>query len=484
MNINPMNNEYVNNSDSAYDSIEQDYNTIREALAAKPAILQAILQSTRVEAYSHTVDALKKEQATKPGNTGQLMLAESRYQKVLDQQADALFALYQKLPVDRKIDLLIYAEEIGEINDQARKLTNRQMQEDHAKAITIHQQEAIHNNAVVTKTEHENKRISTENIPNDLKPNDRPVPQTQPQPAHDADIKTQTQAPHENGLVNQIGLGSPAAVTVNFPFTVIPGLPALSKILEKIDRTTHFDLGFTIKGVADREPNPDGGRDVLYRLSYIGAGIMSSKFNVQVSPIAIKLEESADKPAWGGSASLFTRQHSDGLGSKVTLNINDSDAGLSYAHEYSYQTPSNKFISTLTGGKHFSNDAPAIRIPATYVPTIDRILSALPNKEEADIIFNRIDKVIPVNQAVKIAYSLVETINMQAHQEQMSITAAKFVMQQEIAKSGLSAAEQKAVYAKICENCENTEKQGKIPLVQITDESPPQQPAQHDQNQH
>lgn len=479
-----MNNEYVNKSDSAYDPIEQDYNTIREALAAKPAILLAILQSSRVGAYSHTVDALKKEQPIKPDNAEQLMLAESRYQTILDKQADALFALYQKLPVDRKIDLLVYAEEIGAINDKARKLAYWQMQEDRAEAIAAHQQETIRKNEAVRKTEHDNKLTSTEDKLHDLKPDDRPIPQTEPQSAHDDDIKTQTQAPHENGLVNQIGLGSPAAVTVNFPFTVIPGLPALSKILEKIDKTTHFDLGFTIKGVADREPNPEGGRDVLYRLSYIGAGIMSSKFNVQISPIAIKLEESADKPAWGGSASLFTRQHSDGLGSKVTLNVNDSDAGLSYAHEYSYQTPSNKFISTLTGGKHFSNNAPAIRIPATYVPTMDRILSALPDKEEADIIFNRIDKVIPINQAVKIASSLVDSINTLAHQEQPAITAAKFVMHQEIAESGLSATEQKAVYAKICENCENAAKQDKIPLVQITDNALPQNAAHDNQNQH
>ena len=465
-----MNNEYVNKSDSAYDPIEQDYNTIRDALAAKPAILQKILKSSLQDSHSDATEALTHGATLKPDIHQRLEQAEKRYQTTLNKQADAIFALYQKLPVDRKIYLLVYAEEIGEINDKARKLAAKEMQEDRAEAINAHRA-AIAKQNIQQDSEFNNRPRPVQEQSKAADSNVTPATAAKPQPADETDNKPHIQPPEEKGLVNQIGLGSPAALTVNFPFTVIPGLPALSKILEKIDRTTHFDLGFTIKGVADREPNPNGGKDILYRLSYLGGGIMSSKFNVQISPIAIKLEESRDNDKWGGSASLFTRQHSDGLGSKATLNFNDSDAGLSYAHEYSYQTPSNKFISTLTGGRHFSNDAPAIRILAAYVPTIERILDALPSKEEADIIFNRIDKVIPVNQAVEITSAAIEAIDTLAHKEPPAIVAAKFAMHQELAESGLSTIEQARVFAKICQNCEAASKQGVIPDVQIMEKS-------------
>lgn len=459
-----MKNKYVNNGNSAYDPVEQDYNFILKALSAKPEMLQAILHSSQLEAHEHTISALKKGMAIKPSIPEQLAQAEKRYQAALDKQAEALFTLYQKLPIDRKIDLLTYAEEIGEINDKARKLASKQMQADRAEAIALHKAEIANRQTTVKDTRQASGSLATTAL----------IPDSQ-SASDTGSANSITQAPHEKGLINQVVLGGPAAITVNFPFTVIPGLPALSKILEKIDKTTHFDLGFTFKGVADREPNPNGGQDILYRLSYAGAGIMSSKFNVQVSPIALKLEESSDKEKWGGSASLFTRQHSDGLGSKVTLNFNDSDAGLSYAHEYSYQKPSNKFISTLTGGKHFSNNSPAIRIPATYVPTIDRIASALPDKEEANVIFDRIDKVIPINQAFNIASSVVDKIAALTNSEQPSITAAKFLMHQKVIESGLAAKDQANVFAKICENCENAAKQGAVPIVQIKEKSLTQQ---------
>jgi len=40
---------------------------------------------------------------------------------------------------------------------------------------------------------------------------------------------------------------STANITINTPFTVIPGLPELSKILARIDKTTKQDIGFTFK---------------------------------------------------------------------------------------------------------------------------------------------------------------------------------------------------------------------------------------------
>ena len=57
--------------------------------------------------------------------------------------------------------------------------------------------------------------------------------------------------------------GKSAAVTINTPFTVIPGLPALNRILARIDRTTQQDLGFTFKASAAKVAVGTGKTDDL-----------------------------------------------------------------------------------------------------------------------------------------------------------------------------------------------------------------------------
>ena len=456
-NVKSMNNEFVSNSSNEYDPVEQRYNLIHGALSAKPHLLQTILQSSKLQAHEDAVTALKKETVVKQDIPERLNHAEKIYQKSLNLQAEQLVSLYKNLPIDRKIDLLIYAEEVGEINEKARKLASQQMQADRAKVFADH-------HAVLGSLH----TLTNESI--------RPPTNIQiiakPQPATSSKEATPEQ-PQEKGLINQVGLGNPAAVTINLPFTAIPGLPALSKILEKIDKTTHFDLGFTFKGVADQVPNPNGGHDLLYRLSYAGTGIMSSQVNVQVAPIALKLQESVDQDKWGGNSSIFTRHKADNSGTKYSVNFNDSDGSVSFAHEYSYQKPSNKIISTLTGGHHFSREnGPALRIPAELVPTLDRIVKALPNEEEANVIFDRIDKVIPINQAIKVASSIIDSVDKNIVSEQPFLTASMYVLKQKIAESGLSAKAQEEVLARACENCDKNATQGSLPAIAIKEKTP------------
>lgn len=256
-------------------------------------------------------------------------------------------------------------------------------------------------------------------------------------------------------------------------------------MLEKIDKTTHFDLGFTIKGVADRAPNPEGGYDLLYRVSYAGAGIMSSNANLQFTPMALKVQESVDKDKWGGNSSIFTRHKTDNLGDKFSVNFNDSDGSINYAHEYSIQKPSTRLISTLTAGHHFSRESsPAFRIPAEFVPTLTRIVAALPDKDETGIIFDHIDKVIPVNQAVEVALSVASHVadkfDTLRHNESPSLATAKHLLQQQIADSGLTAKEQAYVLARVCENCENSAEQA-LPSVYIKEKVFVQQNADAEQ---
>lgn len=446
--------------------MDQDYQTIRDALSDKPAILQAILQSSKQQAFKDATSSLKQGDEIKPDLPNRLAQAEIIYQEKLNEQADYLLALYKKLPVDQKIELLIFAVEIGEMNDKARKLANQQMQTERTRAIATHQVKISHHNEIQA-TPSKSHQLLTHSQQTQASVSKQQTPTTKNSISTPAD---------EQGLINQIGLGNPAAITVNFPFTVIPGLPALSKILEKIDKTTHFDLGITIKGIADWAPNPNGGHDMLYRFKYIGAGIMSSKFNVQIAPIALKLQESVDTDKWGGNASIFAKHRANNTGEKFSVNFNDNDGSISYAHEYSYQKPSNKIISTITAGHHFSRDSsPALLIPAEIIPTIDRIMKALPSKEEASIIFDRIDKVNPANQAYNVASSLIDTIDRGISSSQTTLTASIYLLKQKIAQSGLSAEAQADVLAHACKNCENVTQHGELPIIHIHEKLLPHQ---------
>ncbi|OYZ39289.1 MAG: hypothetical protein B7Y16_09550, partial [Methylotenera sp. 24-45-7] len=105
-----------------------------------------------------------------------------------------------------------------------------------------------------------------------------------------------------------IGEGKSNAITINTPFTVIPGLPELNKILAKIDRTTQQDLGFTFKASAEKVQNAKGAQVLKVSLDYIGFGLMSSKFNVQYSPLSLKIETGNlnTEAHWGCSASVLS----------------------------------------------------------------------------------------------------------------------------------------------------------------------------------
>lgn len=418
---------YNNTNQSS--QVLQSTDEIRHWLSAKPKILASI--------YKQAADS------DTPAHQA-IRQAETRYQAILQKRANAIYAQYQHLPIEQKIDLLAYAQNIAEINAHIRELATSHLkahsQAHHALEKPHHPQQQYSRPKVDT-AQHGTHTAAAQITA----PMSTPLVQSQPL----IEIKP-AKPPNDKPLVNQIGLGSPAAFTLNLPFTHIPGLPCLNQILKKIDRTTHFDLGFTAKGMADKIPNPQGGHDLVYKLSYAGFGVMSSKANVQLSPVSIKLEDSQDLGKWGGSASVFTKQHSDGLGSKYTVNINDSDASLSYAHEYSYQRPSNKIISTFTGGRYFGNDVPVVRIPARYVPTLERIGQSLPDRQEMDVILDRIDKVIPASQAYQIGASVLENTAELAKKAHTAIT--HHVLSQQVKQSGLEEKAQQTVMAKIHEN--------------------------------
>jgi len=457
--------------------IKHDYMAVHDAMAAKPALLEGILKESLRQSALDTAHALNKDLPIRPDIAERMARAEKKYQAILNEHSDQLFEQFKHLPIDRKVELLIQAEEIGEINDQARTETREKMQVARAEAVAAHLAETAHEQAA-----------------------SHPSPQTLafpqpaapasfiPQPDRDAEIirqalqppglipealaafhtnqsTTAADAPKKHGLIDQISIGNPAAVTVNLPFTAIPGLPALNTVLQKIDRVAHLDLGFTLKGVADRQANPDGGYDQLYRLSYVGAGIMSSKFNVQFAPLTLKLEEKASQDHWGGSSSVFAKRRSDLIGEKVSINFGNDDLGVSFAPEANYQTPSNRIISNFTGGRYFGSDGPAVRIPAEYVPALNRVVDALPTKDDLAIIGDRINKVIPINQVVEMGIAVVEKMVEKVEEELPSVTAAKFLLMQKVGGSGLTPEQQAKVMAMIHENTASSTERGVLPAV-------------------
>lgn len=215
--------------------------------------------------------------------------------------------------------------------------------------------------------------------------------------------------------------GKSAAVTVNTPFTVIPGLPALNKILARIDRTTQQDLGFTFKASAAKLPDGKGENDLLLNLDYIGLGWMSNKFNVQFSPVSIKVEtgEFNHEPHWGCNASVLSSPMviaRGRAGAKGTFSDCNSTRTFSAAPELSYQS-SRTFrpLSTATGG-YFFGDSGTFRIPAAYVPSLERIKAASPSLEEWETIADHIAPSIPavqigklINQDIDIISSIADT---------------------------------------------------------------------------
>ncbi|HEY9278370.1 MAG TPA: LysM domain-containing protein [Methylotenera sp.] len=250
-----------------------------------------------------------------------------------------------------------------------------------------------------------------------------------PTPASQFEINRHTgqTAPAQNrDSDTYLSEGKSTAITINTPFTVIPGLPALNKILAKIDKTTQQDLGFTFKASAAKIPNQQGEQDLQLTVDYIGFGLMSSKFNVQFSPVSIKVESGTPNPEphWGCSASVLSSPMGlihERAGVKGTFSDCNSTRTFSAAPEISYQSSKTfKPLSTATGG-YFFGDKGTFRIPAEYVPTLERIKAASPDMEEWKMITDHIAPSIPalqigrfIDQNIEVAGNAIKSVTSMA----------------------------------------------------------------------
>lgn len=218
----------------------------------------------------------------------------------------------------------------------------------------------------------------------------------------------------DNSLVNQ---GKSNAVTINTPFTVIPGLPALNRLLASIDKTTHQDLGFTFKLSANQQENNQGETAFKVSLDYAGFGIMSSKFNVQYSPVSAQIESGKfnHEPHWGCSASVLSAPMGlvhERAGVKGTFTDCSSTRTFSSAPEFSYQKSSSfKPLSTATGG-YFFGDVATLNFSISHVdlPTLESIKNASPDIEEWKTIADHILPSIPALQIGRLIEHNIELV--------------------------------------------------------------------------
>lgn len=228
----------------------------------------------------------------------------------------------------------------------------------------------------------------------------------------------------ENSFIKE---GKIFAHTVNVPFTSIPFLPAATSILKSLDKTTGWDLGFTYKASLSGLENAQSSKDLIYNIDYIGFGVMSSKFNVQAAPLAAKIEAGKEVfKGFGCSLSMLASPIGfvhERLGAKATVtDCNNDSKSISLAPEISYQKSSSfKPISTATYGYFFGNDA-TLRIPAEYIPTLERIKAASPSLDEWKTITDHISPSIPAIQigrlfdrGIEIVENLVTSNNNPAH---------------------------------------------------------------------
>lgn len=234
--------------------------------------------------------------------------------------------------------------------------------------------------------------------------------------APEQQYKHQDKPPTENGKDTFVGEGKSNAITVNTPFTVIPGLPELNKILKKLDRTTQQDLGFTFKASTAKVENTKGNQSLKVSLDYIGFGVMSSKFNVQFSPLSVKIETgNLDTEAhWGCSASVLSSPI--GLvhkraGVKGTFSDCNGSRTFSVAPEFSYQSSKTfKPLSTATGG-YFFGDSATFTIPNLILPIIEKIKTDSPSLEEWEIIAEHVLPVIPAVQIGRLLDQQIEVVS-------------------------------------------------------------------------
>ena len=240
-----------------------------------------------------------------------------------------------------------------------------------------------------------------------------------PIPTATSHYKHQMGPIQESDADSFIQKGKTFAHTVNAPFTTIPFVPAATTLLKKFDKTTSQDLGVTYKASISSLDNAHGGQDLLYKLDYIGLGVMSSKFNVQVAPIAAKIEVGKEVyKGLGCNASVLSNPIGsvhERLGIKATFtNCNDNNSkSVSAAAEASYQK-SNSFkpLSTITYGYFFGNDA-SFRIKEKYVPLYNRVMADLPSWQESKVALEHIAPAFPFimqSEAISKGVMFAETL--------------------------------------------------------------------------
>ena len=216
-----------------------------------------------------------------------------------------------------------------------------------------------------------------------------------------------------------IQTGKAFAHTVNLPFTTIPFVPAATTFLKKFDKAANQDLGFTYKASTANQDNAQGGQDLLYKVDYIGFGVMSSKFNVQLAPIAAKIGVGKEiYKGFGCNASVLSSPLGavhERLGIKATFtDCNGNSKSVSVAAEASYQkSDSFRPISTATYGYFFGNDA-SFRIKEKYIPLYNRFMSDVPSWEESKVALEHIAPAFPfimqaeaISKGVKVAEAVL-----------------------------------------------------------------------------
>jgi len=245
-------------------------------------------------------------------------------------------------------------------------------------------------------------------------------PSTEPQPAStdqtqlapDRQTQQMSQAPEQGSNVFLKEVNS-ATITINTPFTIIPGLPGLSRILARIDRTTNQDIGFTFKLSISEQLNADGSKDWQIRPDYVGSGMMSSKFNIQMSPFSLKVEsgEFNREAHWGCSASVLSAPIGfvhERLGAKGTFSDCSSTRSFSAAPEVSYQKGTTfKPLSTATAGLYLG-DLFEFRIPAEFVQSLQELKKSAPSMEEWEMMADHIAPSIPVVQISRLVDQDIE----------------------------------------------------------------------------
>jgi hypothetical protein len=119
-----------------------DFNDIYDTQATKPETLRRVLINTEHQ-FNHDVTAALNENGfVKDDIDKRLLKAEKQYQAALNKHADYndIAKAFERLPADRKIDLLEQAETISITNEQLRADAKAHMQTSRTAAIAKYEQ--------------------------------------------------------------------------------------------------------------------------------------------------------------------------------------------------------------------------------------------------------------------------------------------------------------------------------------------------------